>query len=370
MQLVRACSLTGYFVVAEQLGLDVTPLLRRVGLTRSMMSNPEQMLPARSVVQLLEDSASASGCVTFGLRMAAERRVSDIGIVSLLLVHQPTLRGSLEVLGEFRNRLNSHLSLQIEEQGETVFLRQHFALNPPIFSRQVNDAALGVHYKLCRTIMGDEWRPQSVCLNYERPASPHRAIYDRLFDCPVQFGSDFDGIIVDASDMSRQLPRWEAALAGHARDLVRATIDPGDRTTADEVEQSIRLSMPSGRATFGGVADALGMSARTLQRRLDREGTSFGNLLDRVRAQQVSQHLANRRLRLTDVAHLLGYSTLASFSSWYRTRFHETPTAARRRLQLGGSCASGQERIFALRPGSGGGGHCLMAGMGRREPRS
>ena len=184
MELVRACSLTGYFAVAEQLGLDVTPLLRRAGLTRSMMSNPEQMLPARSVVQLLEDSASASGCVTFGLRMAAERRVSDIGKVSLLIVHQPTLRDSLDVLSEFRNRLNSHLTLQIEEHGDTVFLRQHFALNPPMVSRQVNDAALGVHYNLCRTMMGDDWRPQSVCLSYERPMSPDRAIYDRLFRLP------------------------------------------------------------------------------------------------------------------------------------------------------------------------------------------
>jgi AraC-like DNA-binding protein len=333
MELVRACSLTGYFALAEQLGLDVTPSLRRVGLTRSMMSNPEQMLPARSVVQLLEDSASASGCMTFGLRMAAERRVSDIGTVSLLIVHQPTLRASLDVLSEFRNRLNSHLTLQIEEHGETVFLRQHFALNPPMVSRQVNDAALGVHYNLCRTMMGDDWRPQCVCLSYERPMPPYRRIYDRFFDCPLQFGADFDGIIVNASDMARQRSGWDAAIAGYARKLVSATIDPGQPTTAQEVEQSIRLLMPVGRASFGEVAEALGTNVRTLQRHLEREGTSFSNLLDRVRVQQVSEHFANRRLRLTDVADLLGYSTLASFSTWYRSRFHEAPTISRRRQQ-------------------------------------
>jgi AraC-like DNA-binding protein len=58
---------------------------------------------------------------------------------------------------------------------------------------------------------------------------------------------------------------------------------------------------------------------------------SFSELLDRVRVQQVSQHFANHRLRLTDVGHLLGYSTLASFSAWYRSRFEETPTAGRKR---------------------------------------
>ena len=81
--------------------------------------------------------------------------------------------------------------------------------------------------------------------------------------------------------MARPNPRTDAALARHARDLVRAMVDPGERTMADEVEQSIRLLMPAGRANVGAVADALGTNVRTLQRRLDVEGTSFSELLDR-----------------------------------------------------------------------------------------
>jgi AraC-like DNA-binding protein len=329
MELVRAASLTGYFTVAEQLGLEVTPLLRRAGLTRPMLANPEQVVPARSAIRLLEESAQASQCITFGLRMAELRQLSDIGMVSLLILHQPSLREALEVLAEYRNRINSNLTLQIESHRDTVFLREHFALDPPMVSRQVNDIALGVLYKICRTMMGEQWRPQCICLSYERPAQPDRAIYDRLFDSSLQFGSDFDGIVLDRNDLGRQNPRSDPALARHARQLVGAMIDPGLRTIGEEVEQSIRLLMPAGRASIGGVADALGTNVRTLQRRLDREGTSFSELLDRVRSQQVSQHFANRRLRLTDVAHLLGYATLASFSAWYRNRFDETPTSGR-----------------------------------------
>ena len=329
MELVRAASLTGYFTVAEQLGLEVTPLLRRSGLTRPMLANPEQVVPARSAIRLLEESAQVSGCITFGLRMAELRQLSDIGMISLLIVHQPTLRDALEVLAEYRNRINSNLTLQVERDDDTVFLREHFALHPPMVSRQVNDLALGVLYRICRSMMGEQWRPQCICLSYERPAPPDRAIYDRLFDCSLQFGSDFDGIVVGSSDLQRRNPRSDPALARHARQLVAAMIDPGLRTIAEEAEQSIRLLMPAGRASIGGVADALGTNVRTLQRRLDREGASFSELLDRVRAQQVSQHFANRRLRLTDVAHLLGYSTLASFSAWYRNRFGETPTKGR-----------------------------------------
>src|SRR5215217_4030275 len=98
MEIVRAASLSGYFAVAEQLRLDVAPLLRRAGLTRAMISNSELMLPARSVVQLLEDSAETSGCITFGLRMAERRELSDLGLVSLLIVHQQTLADAIDVL--------------------------------------------------------------------------------------------------------------------------------------------------------------------------------------------------------------------------------------------------------------------------------
>ena len=114
MELVRAASLTGYFAVAEQLRLDVMPLMRRRPDPLDARQSG-QMVPARSAVRLLEDSADASGCPTFGLRMAEERQLSDIGMVSLLIVHQPTLGEALEVLVEFRNRINSNLTLQVEE---------------------------------------------------------------------------------------------------------------------------------------------------------------------------------------------------------------------------------------------------------------
>ena len=333
MELVRAASLTGYFPVAEDLGLNVAPLLRRAGLSRTMISNPEQMLPARAVVRLLEDSANESGCATFGLRMAEQRQISDMGLISVLIVHQPTLGDALAVLSEFRNRINSNLTLQIERHGDDIFLREHFALDPPLYSRQVKDLALAVLYKACRSVLPDTWRPQCVCFSYGRPAAADRQLYDRLFDCSLYFGSDFDGIVMNGRDMAIANPRSDPTLASHARELVAGVLTPETRTVGEEVEQSIRILMPAGRASIGEVAHALGSNVRTLQRKLEREDLAFSELLDRVRVQQVSQHFASRHLRLTDVAHLLCYSSLASFSTWYRSRFNRTPSSGRREAQ-------------------------------------
>src|SRR5437764_6097960 len=106
-------------------------------------------------------------------------------------------------------------------------------------------------------------------------------------------------------------------------------IGPVERTLAQEVEESIMLRLPAGRASIGTTADVLGMNVRTLQRRLRLEQTGFTELLERVRVQQAARYLANKQLRLTDVADLLGYASLAAFSRWYAERFGESPSAAR-----------------------------------------
>jgi AraC-like DNA-binding protein len=333
MELVRAAALTGYFSVAEELRVDTVPLLRKSGLSRSMLGNPEQMLPGRSVIRLLEDSAAASGCLTFGLRMVERRGLADLGMVSLLIAHQTTLGDALSVLTQFRNRINTNLALRIEQFEGMVLLRENFVFDPPIPSRQADDLALGVLDQMCRSLLGADWQPIAISLPYAPPPPSERQVYHRLFSCPLEFNSDFEGILLNKADLDRRNPRSDPALAQHARNLVNAMIDPGERSIVEEVEQAIQLLMPAGRATIGSVADSLGMTVRTLQRRLDDEETQFSDLLDKVRVREVSRHIAQRRLRLTDLADLLGYSSLSAFSNWYRGRFQETPSEARRRAR-------------------------------------
>lgn len=333
--LVRAATLSGYFETARDVRLDTLPLLRAVGLSRAMLIDPEQMIPARTVMMLLEESAVRSHCPTFGLRMAERRKFGDLGKISLLIAHQPTLRGALEVMVQFRNRLNSALILGIEEVGEIAILSETLAIPDSALARQSHDLALGVLARACAVILGDRWRPDQVCFSYSRKAAGDIETFRRVFGCPVIFDADFTGIVITRNDLDGANPRADAALALHARALLDPVLDGHERTVAQEVEETITILLPAGRGSIEACADALGLNVRTLQRQLVAAGTSYSHILGQVRGRLVERYLNHPRLRLTDIADMLGYASLGAFTHWHVQRFGMTPSAARKHWRAG-----------------------------------
>ncbi len=329
-ELVRVAALSGYIETMAGLGLDPRPFLKEQGLSADLLANPEQLIPARAAIRLLERSASQGNCLTLGLRMAEGRALANLGASSLLIAHQPTLRHALTALREFRARINSTLVLHIEESGEDAILREDFALRRPEPARQSSDLALGVLVRLCTEVLGRDWSPRLVCFSHEAPPAAELPIFVRLFRCPLQFDSELNGIVLSRADLDRPNRRADEQLAHHARQLLDAVMSPNERTATRDVDQLIRLLMPAGRASIQNCASSMGTTVRTLQRMLDSEGTSFTALLNEARMQLAIQYLANPRMRITDIAGMLGYSSIGAFSRWHRQTFGEIPRLMRR----------------------------------------
>lgn len=329
-ELVRVAALSGYIETMKGLGLDPRPLLKEQGLSADLLVNPEQLIPARAAIRLLERSAAESGCITLGLRMADGRALANLGASSLLIAHQPTLRHALTALQEFRARINSTLVLQLEDIGEETVLHEDFALRRPEPVRQSCDLALGVLVRLCTEVLGSDWSPRLVCFTHEAPPAAELGRFTRMFGCPVQFDSEFNGIVLRKADLDRPNQRADDQLARHARQLLDAVMSPTDRTAAQDVDHLIRLLMPGGRASIQNCAASMGMTVRTLQRSLDADGTSFTALLNGARMQLATQYLANPRMRITDIAGMLGYSSIGAFSRWHSQVFGRSARTRRR----------------------------------------
>lgn len=326
--MVRMAALTNYLEVARHLGLNPQQQLSQVGLSLSMLEHPEQRVPTALVARLLEDSARASGCETFGLRMAESRQLSDFGVISLLLSHQATLRDALNTIVQYRHMINESLALYVDQEGKTVILREELISVPPVPVRQGMELAIGVLYRLCSALLGSHWRPLSV--NFAHDAPTDLQVHKRLFGCKIEFGSEFNGIVFPAADLDAANPMADPAMARHARSFVDSLPGATEGSTLNEVRKAIYLLLPMGRATIEQIAQYLSLNVRTLQRRLEENGVTFSELINEVRRELVLRYMENPRYSLGRIADLLGYSIPSSFTRWFTLQFGMSPAAWRR----------------------------------------
>jgi AraC-like DNA-binding protein len=106
-------------------------------------------------------------------------------------------------------------------------------------------------------------------------------------------------------------------------------VDSAEDAVNERVRRAITILLPSGRATIDQVATQLGLSARSLQRRLDDEGHQFGELLGWVRRELAAAYLAQSAHPITTIAGLLGYASPSSFTRWFAGTFGSSPQAWR-----------------------------------------
>ncbi len=109
-----------------------------------------------------------------------------------------------------------------------------------------------------------------------------------------------------------------------------------DDSLVNQLKRMLTDLMACGEANADAACRALKLSRRTLQRRLKAERTSFQKVLTEVRAELAVRYLSDRRLKSLEVAMLLGYSNLSSFTTAFKS-WYDMPPAAYRQKILGAS---------------------------------
>ena len=322
---IRAVSLTGYVEVARFLGLDPYELLRRASLSPTMLEDPETRIPAAPAIHLLEESARLSGCESFGLMMAECRTFESIGPLVLLLERLGSVREVLHALARYRRHINDIVQVDLDEE-DSAFIR--LTLLPQLVAPQAMDLTVALTHVILAGVSRNSWRPDSVHFRHPRPRDTRN--FDRFFPAPVVFDSLFDGLECSVASLDRPLPRGSAAMAENARRLLE-TVDlpPEEAPVSESVTRTIALLLPSGRATLEEVSRALDSYPRDVQRKLQREGHTFGDLLNKARRELSLRYLSNETQPIASVAELTGYSSTNSFSRWFVAEFGVAPGAWR-----------------------------------------
>ena len=321
---VRAAALSNYADVATQVGLDPRRMLRQAGLSLGTLRDPDRRLPAAKVIALIETSAEKSGCLTFGLRMAESRRLSDLGALSLLITHQPTLRHVLLLIVRYRQLLNEALTIHVEDVDHVVIVREELVIENGVIARQSNELAVGTIFRIFRAFLGPRWSPFSVSFTHAAPSD--RSVHRRLFGPNVEFNSEFNGIGCSAADLDQPNPAADPVMARYARQFLDTLPKTEAGSMTLDTRKAIYMLLPLGKASSAEIAISLGLNLRTLQRRLDREKTSLSILVEGVRRDLAVRYLSNKSHSLSQIAEMLGYGQLSSFTRWFAAQFGVSPT--------------------------------------------
>jgi AraC-like DNA-binding protein len=317
------------FARLERAGLDVDAVLRRAQLPRSRFNVAKPQGTTAEFFALwraVEESGADPG---LGLRLGIQALTDEENVVALAALHSATLGEGLQKLARYKRLVcPERITIDVEDSEARVRLEWLFAeKNPPTL---LTDLAFSGLVKLAQHGTKKPVKPLRIELMRRRA---NEAMLRRHFGCELRFDAPYDVLVFDAVDLALPMVNRNAQLlAVLVPGLELAVAQEDDvRTLADDVGIALGQAICGDRPAIAKVAKSLGMSSRTMQRRLGALGTSYQLVLDAVRRRLARQLLANTDLGMGEVAFLLGFEEVNSFSRAFHAWEGTTPAKWRAR---------------------------------------
>ncbi|MFJ7964089.1 AraC family transcriptional regulator [Streptomyces sp. NPDC096324] len=325
---MRTTGLANYVDLVRSLGGDPLALMRTAGLDPAALAAADHWLPVAAVAQLLEDTATATGCPDFGLRLAELTRFSNLGPIGLVAREEPSVRSALELLIQHLHLYNEALRAEIAIGNGLAGVWMDLELGAaPNRRSQGTDMLVGVCHRLIGRLLGPDWTPVGVTFNHAAPDDPRP--YHRVLGPAITFDQPRSGIVLYPSDLEAPNTLADPRLRPYTRQFLQNIAPSPGSAFTDRVRQVTEALLPTGRCSLEQLARTFDLDARTLQRRLVESGEGYSSILDSVRTDLARRYVGDSKRPLTEIAGLLGFSSLAAFSRWFRGRFETSPSTWR-----------------------------------------
>ncbi|MDH3604832.1 MAG: AraC family transcriptional regulator [Candidatus Tectomicrobia bacterium] len=322
--------------VAEALdarGLDSRALFEEAGIDIKTTRDPRNRIQADQMNKVYRLIDKTTGDPSFGLEIARHVHPTTFHALGYSLFASRTIES-------FCNRLVRYFRL-VTTNAVTEFTRNgseyRLTLNPTVGrdSYIPQDAWLATIIKFARDVYRPDFNPARVNLRRPDPAAAAQRFVD-YFGAPVEFGCRLNALFFDSHDIHTELPAANAELARQNDEVVMSLLAQLDRSDIlAQVRASFVDLLPSGECSKDKVAKRMNMSERTLQHKLNDRRTSYRELLNETRQEFAVQYLSQQVHSISEVAYLLGFSEISSFSRAFRAWVGQSPSEYRERRLRG-----------------------------------
>jgi AraC-like DNA-binding protein len=314
---------------AEKHGIDRGALVREANLREEDLADPDSRIPASTVVELWRGIAAGSTDPAIGLHIGSSLGLRELGLVGYTMAYSGTLGRVLQRLTRYSRIISEVVRCSLEREGEHTKLRLDGERRLDAL-RHPADCRLATVLHGARQATRAEIVPVEVHFGYDRPADASK--HADFFRCPLRFGRREAALVLRVRDLQRPVTSADEALCGYLDRVAEEVLQSlgGRSSFTDQVHRAIWTELSGGPPTLHQTADLLGVSARTLQRRLREEGTTFAVLLGALRREMASQLLRRPELAIYEVAFLLGYAEPSTFYRAFRRWHGASPQEFRR----------------------------------------
>jgi AraC-like DNA-binding protein len=292
--------------------------------------SPGPRLCGNSYSTLMDRAARALDDRGLGLRFGARVGGAGFGMLGIAAATAPSLREAIRHLTQLESITSTLGNAAVRRHGRRVHLSWHPAQALP---PAVVEGILAGWVSFGRYLLGEHVDVAQVSLRHQRIASME--VYDSVFDCPVKFDACSYGVII-ADDLLDARPRFADDLLndaigdwlGHCANAASGKA----MTVTRAVSGLFQSRLPLAEADECGVAAMLGMERRTLQRALQREGTSFRQIVSAARAQHAIISLMRGERSLSDLSADIGFDEQSSMCRAFRKWTGYSPLAFKQRV--------------------------------------
>ena len=305
------------FAKMEELGLSPSAVLRRAGLPQSFLDQPRVLLKTEELFALWRAIGEVSDNPAIGLLLGTETKTERFHPVSLAALSTENFGQAVKQMARYKQlTCPEEIAQQMDEEEWSIRFR--WLLADEVAPAVLIECAFAWVLSVARHGTGTRLSP--VRVEFVQPR-PHVKTIERHFGCPVVCGASHNALVFRAADAQRPFVTRNAELLAMLAPQFEEELkrEHSEQNFVERVRIAIQQKLTGQRPTIEDIANALHISSRTIQRRLQEEGSNFQRVLEQARHQLARQYLNNSVLELNEAAYLLGYNDANSFVRAFRT---------------------------------------------------
>lgn len=314
-------------------GLDADALLRRANISPQQLLDQRSRISQRDSIEFWRVAEAACGHDPgLAVAIAGQFNLRALGILGMAWLASTSLREATRRLVRYYDLVSSIAVLGMQQEGELIWLQYH--ASPGVLAL-THDSWVGVVGAMCRSAYagasGQSFAPTAVRLAHGRNAGT--VLLAASLGCEIELDAACTAVAFSAAQLDARLPGGHPGMALNAEKIMAATLaELNSGATNHQVRAHLLNMLPSGQVSRAAVAERMHLTERTLQRRLEDEQFGFAELLQQTRLELAQNLLRDPAHDVQDVAFILGFAEISSFTRAFRRWTGQAPSAWREHL--------------------------------------